>query len=110
MALAYDRPQTLAAASPRGTHMVFTVPEFTPLGNWTDVLQTKKHQGAALDLRYARGRIVVEPSVGATGAYRWINRCEPAPLPPEVTGDILARRARRGLDVQFRWSRDGKSP
>jgi hypothetical protein len=106
----FDLPATLEAASPRGRHLIHTVPEYSPLGNWTDVLSTKQSHGAALDLRYARGRVVVAPSRSAFGAYRWTREQTPTPLPEAVSWVILDRRRGRGLPVLSEWSRDGKSP
>jgi hypothetical protein len=101
-------PQTLTAKSPRGLHMVYWVPEFTPLGNWVDVFQTKP--GASVDIRYARGRIVVAPSRGATGSYYWIDDREPVQLPQQAIDAVLHERIQRGLPVLERWDRSGKAP
>jgi len=101
-------PPTLTQKSPRGRHLVYAVPAYTPLGNWVDVLQTKP--GPALDLRYARGRIVAAPSGNAFGAYEWADFREPAPLPQAAIDAILERRVDRGLPVQWEWHRNGKRP
>lgn len=104
----WSLPPTLTQKSPRGRHLVYSVPAYTPLGNWVDVLQTKP--GAALDLRYARGRIVAAPSQNAFGSYDWVDFREPAPLPQAAIDAILNRRVERGLPVQWEWHRNGKRP
>lgn len=102
-------PETLTAKTPRGAHFIFSVPAFEPLGNFVDVFKTKE-RGPSLDLRYARGRIVVAPSRGSTGVYEWTNWREPAELPQEVRRAIRTERVRRGLPTHSRWEREGKSP
>lgn len=102
-------PETLEQTSPRGRHLIYTVPSYTGLGNWVDVLETRG-TGAQLDLRFARGRIVVAPSRNAYGAYSWLRVCEPAPLPPEALAVIYQRRTDRGLPVAAHWWRGGKLP
>jgi hypothetical protein len=79
-------PPTLTQRSQHGLHLFFTVREFEPLGNWIDVFQTRA-AGFQLDLRYARGRIVVAPSRGASGAYEWLDWRAPVPLPAEALTD-----------------------
>lgn len=106
----FTLPPTLTQKSPRGLHLFFTVPEFEPLGNWTDVFRTKHEDGVALDIRYARGRINVAPSRTAFGGYHWLDWREPAPLPPEVTGRIYDTRRARGLPVLDSWDRGAKMP
>lgn len=101
-------PPTLTQKSPRGRHLVYSVPAYAPLGNWVDVLQTKP--GPALDLRYARGRIVAAPSQNAFGTYDWVDFREPAPLPQAAIDAILDRRVDRGLPVQWEWHRGSKRP
>lgn len=103
-------PPTLSARTPRGSHHVFAVPAYAPLGNWVDVCQDKPHGGPSLDLRYARGRIVVAPSRGYSGAYEWTLVREPARLPEHVVESILDRRRARGLEVLEAWERKGKRP
>lgn len=102
-------PITLRQKTPRGAHFLFVVPEFTPLGNWTDVFDTRR-AGFQLDVRYARGRIVVAPSKGATGPYEWTCWRPPAALPMSCVEAILAQRRERGLKVQDAWERGGKAP
>lgn len=106
-----DLPATLEQKSPRGVHLFYRVPEFTPLGCWNDALSTKRNQDWALDVRYARGKINVAPSRSAHGAYQWLDWRDPAPLPESVTERILSERRRRGLPVLRRWERErGKRP
>ena len=102
-------PLTMAQRTPRGMHLVYTVPEFTPLGNYVDVFKTKD-AGYSLDLRYARGRIVAAPSRGATGDYAWTDFREPAPLPERAIDAILDERRANGLPVASRWERGRKDP
>jgi bifunctional DNA primase/polymerase-like protein len=101
--------QTLEQRTPGGIHLVYSVPAYTPLGNWVDVFQTRGN-GFQLDLRYARGRIVVAPSRGAAGEYRWLDWREPAALPDFALRRILDERRRRGLPVERRWDRGDKRP
>lgn len=101
-------PKTLEAKSPRGQHLIYRVPAFTPLGNWVDALGTKADGHGALDIRYARGRIVVAPSRNAFGAYEWTNFVTPVPLPEHVIDVILDHRRARGLPVQSTWDRGRK--
>ncbi len=102
-------PPTLTQKSPRGLHLFFRVPEFEPLGNWVDVYATR-NAGFQLDLRYARGRIVVAPSKGATGAYEWLDWRAPVPLPSSALSAIYGQRHTRGLPVLDRWERGSKAP
>jgi Bifunctional DNA primase/polymerase, N-terminal len=102
-------PPTLTQRSPRGTHLIYTVPEFTPLGNYVDVFKTKR-AGFSLDLRYARGRLVVAPSKGAAGDYAWVDWRAPAPLPNHALAAILAQRRSQKLPVAARWDRGAKEP
>ena len=97
---------SLWAKSPRGRHLIYRVPAYTPLGNWVDVFATKP--GPSLDLRYARGRIVVAPSRNAFGAYEWTNFVTPVSLPEHVIDVILDHRRARGLPVQATWDRGRK--
>ncbi len=103
-------PPTLTQKSPRGIHLFFTVQEFEPLGNWSDVFRTKYTDGVALDIRYARGRINVAPSRNPWGAYHWLDWREPAPLPPEVPERVYDDRRARGLPVLDSWDRGAKMP
>lgn len=100
-------PDTLIQETPRGFHAIYSVPAYAPLGNWVDVFQTKP-EGFQLDLRYARGRIVVPPSRNAAGQYRWQSIREPTPLPARIQESILDRRRERGLEVLDEWSRGTK--
>lgn len=104
-----ELPPTLMQRSPRGLHLIYSVPAYAPLGNWVDVFRTKE-QGWSLDLRYARGRIVAAPSRGATGEYRWVYWTEPTPLPERVIDTILDERRARGLLVARHWERGKKDP
>lgn len=99
-------PPTLTQKSPRGEHRIFEVEPFAPLGNWVDVFQDKPDP--SLDLRYARGRIIVSPSRNAFGKYQWLDERDPAPLPALAISMILDARVSRGLPVQEYWARDGK--
>lgn len=110
MSALFDLPPTLEQRSPRGRHLFFVVPAYSPLGNWTDVFTTKHDEGWALDLRYARGRINVAPSRSAFGTYEWLEMREPAELPQAAIDRILDRRVERGLPVQWEWDRGAKRP
>lgn len=100
-------PPTRTQKTPRGEHRIFSVPDFCPLGNWVKALESPCAQ---LDLRYARGRIVVAPSRNAFGEYRWIDLRMPAPLPQTAIDVILRERRKRGLPVLSRWAREGRKP
>lgn len=103
-------PETMSVKSPRGEHRYFTVPAFTPLGNWVNCLGDDKESGhASLDLRYARGRIVAPPSNNAFGPYIWLRDIAPAPLPDIAIRQILQKRADRGLKNTAVWERKGKN-
>jgi Bifunctional DNA primase/polymerase, N-terminal len=102
-------PPTLTQQSPRGRHLIYTVPDYTPLGNYVDVFKTKR-AGFSLDLRYARGRLVCAPSKGAAGDYTWIDWRTPAPLPNHCLATILHQRRTQKLPVAERWSRGSKDP
>lgn len=106
----WNLPETLEQNTPRGRHLIFRVPAYTPLGNWVDVLQTRDSHRSQLDLRYARGRIVAAPSENSFGRYAWKLIREPAPLPQSALDAILERRVERGLPVQWEWNRGGKRP
>lgn len=104
-------PQTLTQRSPRGLHLIYSVPEYTPLGNYVDVFGTKRDgYSYSLDLRYARGRIVAAPSRGASGDYAWTDWRDPVPLPEHAIDAILDERRRRGLPVAARWERGSRCP
>jgi len=102
-------PPTLTQKSQHGLHLFFTVREFEPLGNWVDCFGTRA-AGFQLDLRYARGRIVVAPSRGAWGRYEWQDWRAPVPLPSEALSAIYGQRQTRGLPVLERWERGSKAP
>jgi len=106
-------PQTLTQLTPRGAHFVFRVPARTPLGNWVNIF------GGApgtmrLDIRYARGRIVVDPSCGSKaeseGRYRWVHWQIPAELPRHALDAIFDLRRNAGRDMPDQWDRGGKEP
>lgn len=111
-------PDTLTARTGRGTHRIFVVEPFAPLGNWRDAWRTRDPRrgyrpgfSGALDVRYARGAIVAPPSVHRNGTrYHWINDLDPAPLPAAAIRALLRRRAHAGLPVARRWDRDGALP
>jgi len=103
-----ELPPTLVQKSPRGEHHFFTVPAFTPLGNWVRALGAKHESG--VDLWYARGKVNVAPSRSAFGTYVWGPFREPAPLPESVIDQILERRRERGLPVLHVWQRGNKAP
>lgn len=111
-----ELPPTLTQKTPRGAHWIYTVPAWTPLGNWVDVFNGKpSRQEMTLDIRYARGRIVVPPSrcVASHGdgqGYRWLDWRAPAALPRHVIDTVLDIRRQRGLPVESSWYRKGKPP
>lgn len=111
-------PASILTVSGRGRHYIYSVPPFTPLGNYVDAFSARDkttgykpgHSGA-IDLRYARGAVVAGPSLHRSGA-RYVTTLAPvAPLPAEWLRAIYAARRARGLPVEARWTRaEGKRP
>lgn len=106
-------PETLTQLTPNGAHFIFQVPAKTPLGNWVNVFGGGR-DSIKLDVRYARGRIVVPPSRGCgtrgTGKYEWLRWQKPAVLPSHAIDSILDVRRAQRLPVQDEWDRKGKEP
>ncbi len=104
-------PQTLTQMTPTGAHFIFRVPARTPLGNWVNIFGGASMK---LDLRYARGRIVVNPSKGSptrgTGLYQWRHWVRPAALPGYVLDVIYDLRRAAGRDTPDQWDRGRKEP
>ena len=108
-------PRTLTQWTPRGAHYIYRVPARTPLGNWVDIFGGKAtRQQMTLDLRYARGRIVVGPSRGSStsgsGVYRWRYWQSPAVLPRHALDAIYDLRRAAGRDLPDEWDRGDKEP
>lgn len=108
-------PPTMATVSGRGAHYIFTCQPYAPFGNWVDALADKanphrsSHVGS-IDIRYARGAVVVGPSMHQSGKQYLTNTWEPVPIPDQLVAAIFAVRRRRGLPVDKVWRRDGKQP
>ncbi len=104
-------PPTLTQLTPMGAHFIFRVPAWTPLGNWVNIFGGASMK---LDLRYARGRIVVDPSRGSstrgTGKYQWKTWQKPAALPQYVLDVIYDLRRAQGKDTPTVWDRGKKDP
>jgi hypothetical protein len=83
----FDLPSTLSAVTPSGgRHHIFKLPEDLPadwLGSWTRVADAVGLND--IDLKVGnKGLAHVEPTVGKTGVYRWIDpTAEIATLPRE---------------------------
>jgi hypothetical protein len=88
----FDLPTTLTALTPSGgIHDIYALPDDLPadyLGSWTRILDDAELGG--LDLKVGvKGLAHVEPTIGKTGVYRWIDpTVEPAML-PRVVCDYL---------------------
>lgn len=70
----YFLPETVTQKSGRGFHLIYEVTPNTNLGNWKDIFLTRdKTTGkkslvyGACDLRYARGALIVAPSIHRSG-------------------------------------------
>lgn len=104
-------PPTLTQNTPNGAHFIYRVPAFTPLGNWVNIFGGATMK---LDLRYARGRIVVDPSRGSptrgTGVYQWREWRTPALLPRYALDVIYDLRRAAGRETPDQWDRGDKEP
>ena len=93
-------PPTLTCRTNRGIHLVYEVPEDSPLGNWNDVLSTRSEllgykwgYTGALDLKYCRGAMTSPPSMTKVGTqYTWDEWREPAMLPHEEILYLIRKR------------------
>lgn len=106
-------PQTLTQLTPTGAHFIFRVPPRTPLGNWVNLFGGDR-DAIKLDLRYARGRVVVNPSRGSatrgTGKYQWKHWMRPERLPQHALDAIYEIRRAAGRDMPAEWDRGDKEP
>lgn len=93
-------PPTLTCKTNRGIHLIYEVPEDTPLGNWNDLLSTRNEvlgyrygYHGALDLKYCRGAMASPPSMTKIGTqYKWEEWREPAILPIEEISYLIRKR------------------
>jgi hypothetical protein len=88
LSLAY-LPATMTTRTPHGRHLIFEVPADTYLSNWVDVLHTKREQGYALDVKYARGALVSGPSGHRDGKHYETGPGEIAKLPMHTLSFLL---------------------
>lgn len=93
-------PPTLECTTQRGRHLVYEVPEDTPLGNWNDIFSTRSellgyrwgYEGA-VDIKYCRGAMTSPPSLTKSGTeYQWKEWIRPALLPEEEIRYIIRKR------------------
>jgi hypothetical protein len=102
-------PETLTTRTPHGRHLIFEVPADTYLGNWTDILHTKREQGYALDVKYARGALVSGPSWHRDGKQYQTEIRPIAKLPMHTLAFLLMLRDRSGWS-SWTANNPGKKP
>lgn len=110
----FDLPETLEQKTGRGSHFIFEVPYNTALGNWNNLLMTrdkktgyKKGFAGALDIKYARGALIVAPSIHKSGKqYQWVNYRDPAILPYDIISKMiwLRKKAHPKVKRYFSWT------
>lgn len=114
-----DLPDTLETSTGRGEHYIYQVRDAADFGNWVDVFSYRdKDRGykpgyrGAVDLRYARGALVVAPSRHRSGVQYQTTLRDIARLPPAAAVAIYAARKKRGLPIFEKWHgfREGKCP
>ena len=113
----FEYPETLECTTRRGRHLVFEVPPDTPLGNWTNALDTiNKKIGyrdgvqAAVDVKYCRGAMVSPPSVSSSGErYRWVRFMKPAMLPAQAI-EYLIKKRKKAYPLVPRYRRWSHNP
>lgn len=113
-----ELPLTMTTRSGRGRHLIYRARPEADFGNWIDLFSTRdqvigyaRGYSGAVDLRYARGALVVAPSRHRSGvAYQTSG--EIADLPARALVAIYSRRARLGKPPERRWHgfREGKAP
>lgn len=105
-------------------HLVYEVPDNSPLGNWNDILSTRSETlgykwgyHGALDLKYCRGAMTSPPSMTkADSFYTWDKWIEPSFLPHEEILFLIRKRkfAHPNVKRYRRWTDDpshkGKRP
>lgn len=111
-------PPTLRTTSGRGYHLIYRVRPEADYGNWIDLfgsrdenLGYKRGFAGSVDLRYARGALVVAPSRHRTGAT-YSTSGDIADLPAHASLAIYVRRRRIGKIPERRWHgfAEGKTP
>lgn len=109
-------PPTLECITNRGKHLIYEVPEDSPLGNWNDIFRTRSeslgyrtgYQGA-VDIKYCRGAMVSPPSLNKSGnEYQWIEWRQPELLPDSEIKYLIRKRRYAYPDVKrySKWSLD----
>ena len=82
-------PETLECSTARGKHLIYEVPEDTPLGNYNDIFSTRNKvigyrfgYNGAVDMKYCRGAITSPPSHTKIGTQlTWNEWRQPTLLP-----------------------------
>lgn len=89
-------PPTLTARTPRGGwHFFYTAP-----GQALPGYTQKRPSGAdGLDVKAAKGYVLLDPSRGRSGAYVWDNALQVAPLPPWFADWLRTRGGTRPIDA-----------
>ena len=112
----FQLPKTLECKTNRGVHLIFEVPEDSPLGNWIDVMHTRcdingyrlGYKGA-LDIKFCRGAMVSPPSATKSkNRYEWLEWIKPSMLPYEEINYLIRKRKFHYPDVKRyrKWSLD----
>ena len=112
-------PLTMTTRSGRGRHLIYRVRPEADFGNWIDLFGSrdessgyKRGYAGAVDLRYARGALVVAPSTHRSGVAYTTSVDPIADLPARASLAIYARRRRLGKIPERRWHgfAEGKQP
>lgn len=113
-----ELPLTMTTRSGRGRHLIYRVRPEADFGNWVDLFSSRSEVAGyrpgfvgAVDLRYARGALVVAPSRHRSGVA-YSTDGEVADLPARATLAIYAQRRRVGKLPERRWHgfKEGKTP
>jgi hypothetical protein len=112
-----ELPPTLETTSGRGRHYIYRVRKEADYGNWIDLFSTRCETGykpscaGSVDLRYARGALVVAPSRHRSGAH-YKTAGEVTDLPTRASLTIYTARLRAGKRPDARWHgfKEGKCP
>lgn len=114
-----ELPLTMTTRSGRGRHLIYRVRPEADFGNWIDLFGSRSEVSGyrpgfagAVDLRYARGALVVAPSRHRTGVAYTTSPDPIADLPAHASLAIYLRRKRLGKPPERRWHgfAEGKQP
>lgn len=107
----FDLPSTLSAVTPSGgRHHIFKLPDDLPadfLGSWTRVLDSAELGGIDIKVNN-KGLAHVEPTVGKTGIYRWIDPTADIAELPRAVCDYLHEVHERQQQPQASVSADAQ--